>query len=514
LNNQAGKKTRSNIFSLPPAWADAAACVAGSLLPLAFSPFDLFPLAVLAPAVLFLLWREVAPGRAAWRGFLFGLGMFGVGVSWVYVSLHHYGNMPVPLAGFAVFLFVAGLSLYPALLGWLQARFFPQSGAWHAVIVLPALWVLFEWMRGWFLTGFPWLHLGYSQVASPLAGYSAWLGVYGVSFFCALSAGLLAAGLHAPVKFLRQFLPLLVMVWVAGWFAGRFEWVRPMNSPLQVTLIQGNVPLDSKWQSDSRRAIVERYSLLTAEAPWSDLIVWPESAIPATLDEIDPDLIASLRRMSRNASVDFLIGVVERDRDGHYYNSVLGIGPSPGIYRKQHLVPFGEYPPLDPLFRWMMRSLQIPMSDFSAGAPDQPPLSAAGQKIGVSVCYEDAFGEEVIRALPQASLLVNVSEDAWFGDSLAPHQRLQMARMRALETGRPMLRAANTGPSVAIDHHGRVLVSSPQFRTYSLTATVQPMQGETPYVRWGNRPVVLALFLVLALAVLAPRLHKRTANRR
>ncbi len=498
---------------MPPAWADAAACVAGALLPLAFSPFDLFPLAVLAPALLFVLWHDASPRRAAWRGFLFGLGMFGVGVSWVYVSMHNFGNMPAPLAGFAVFLFVAGLSLYPALLGWLQARFFPQPGAWHAVIVLPALWVLFEWTRGWFLTGFPWLNLGYSQVATPLGGYSAWLGVYGVSFFCAFSAGLLAAGRRAPEKFLRQFLPLMVAVWVAGWFAGRFEWVRPVSSPLQVTLIQGNVPLDSKWQPGSRRAIVERYSTLTMEAPWSDLIVWPESAIPATLDEIDPDLITNLRRMSRNASVDFLIGVVERDRDGHYYNSVLGIGPNPGIYRKQHLVPFGEYPPLDPLFRWMMRSLQIPMSDFSAGAPDQPPLGAAGQKIGVSVCYEDAFGEEVIRALPQASLLVNVSEDAWFGDSLAPHQRLQMARMRALETGRPMLRAANTGPSVAIDHRGTILVRSPQFRTYSLTATVQPMQGETPYVRRGNRPVVLALVLMVILAVLVPRLHKRPADR-
>jgi apolipoprotein N-acyltransferase len=512
LNNQAGKKPGSNIFSLPPAWADVAACVAGSLLPLAFSPFDLFPLAVLAPAVLFLLWREVSPVRAAWRGLLFGLGMFGVGVSWVYVSMHHYGNMPAPLAGLAVFLFVAGLSLYPALLGWLQARFFPKPGAWHPVVALPALWVLFEWTRGWFLTGFPWLHLGYSQVASPLAGYGAWLGVYGVSFFCALSAGLLVAGMRAPEKFLRLFLPLLVAVWVAGWFAGRFEWVRPVNSPLQVTLIQGNVPLDSKWQPGSRRAIMDRYSMLTAEAPWSDLIVWPESAIPATLDEVDPDLLANLRHRSRNASVDFLIGIVERDKDGNYYNSVLGIGPSSGIYRKQHLVPFGEYPPLDPLFRWLMRNLQIPMSDFSAGAPDQPPLVAAGQKIGMSVCYEDAFGEEVIRALPQASLLVNVSEDAWFGDSLAPHQRLQMARMRALETGRPMLRATNTGPSVAIDHRGRVLVRSPQFRTYSLTATVQPMQGTTPYVRWGNWPVVLVLVFVVVLAVLAPRLHKHPAN--
>ncbi len=473
---------------------------------LAFSPFDLFPLAILSPALLFVSWHGASPGRAAFRGFLFGLGMFGLGVSWVYVSMHHYGNMPAPLTGLAVFLFVAGLSIYPALFGWLQARFFPKPGSWHSILVLPSLWVLLEWVRGWFLTGFPWLNLGYSQVASPLAGYAAWLGVYGVSFFCAVSAGALASSAREPKKFFWRGLPVLVVIWSGGWVAGKSEWVSPANGVVQVTLIQGNVPLDSKWRPDSRGAIMNRYSTLTAEAPWSDLIIWPESAIPATLDEIDADYLANLRRMSRNASVDFLLGVVERDRDRRrYYNSVLSISPQPGIYRKQHLVPFGEYPPLDPLFRWLMRNLRIPMSDFSAGPPDQPPLSAAGQKIGVSVCYEDAFGEEVIRALPQASLLVNVSEDAWFGDSFAPHQRVQMARMRATETGRPMLRAANTGPSVAIDHRGNVLASSPQFRTYSLTATVQPMQGATPYVRYGNYPVILLMTAVLAVAALRAR---------
>lgn len=486
-----------------------AAGVAGLLLPLAFSPFDLFPLAVLSPALLFVLWHEASPGRAAFRGFLFGLGMFGVGVSWVYVSMHHYGNMPAPLAGLAVFLFVAGLSLYPALLGWLQARLFPKPGLWHPVFVLPSLWVLFEWTRGWFLTGFPWLHLGYSQVATPLAGYAPWFGVYGVSFFCALSAGLLAAGARTPEKFLKHFFPLLVLIWAVGWIAGKAAWVQPANKPLQVTLIQGNVPLDSKWQSGSRRAIMDRYLALSMQAPRSDLIVWPESAIPAMLDEIDPAYLENLQRLGRAAKTDFVLGVVERDRnDRRYYNSVISIGPSPGIYRKQHLVPFGEYPPLDPLFRWLMRNLQIPMSDFSAGPPDQPLLVAAGQKIGVSVCYEDAFGEEVIRALPQASLLVNVSEDAWFGDSFAPHQRLQMARMRALETGRPMLRAANTGPSAVIDHRGEVLARSPQFQVHALTVTVQPMQGATPYVRFGNWPVVSLLVLMALAAAWGPRVRK------
>ena len=513
MNNQAGKKPRSSFSALETAWADAGAFVAGSSLPFAFSPFELFPLAVVAPALLFLVWQAVSPGRAAFRGFLFGLGMFGVGVSWVYVSMHHYGNMPAPLAGFAVLLFVAGLSIYPALVGWVQGRFFPNPGAWHYILVIPALWVLSEWTRGWFLSGFPWLHLGYSQVATPLAGYAPWLGVYGVSFFCAVSAGLLAGGLRAPAIFFRRLFPAFVLIWIVGWIAEQAEWVRPVDGPLRASLIQANVPLGSKWKPDNRRDIMERYMTLSAEAPRSDLIVWPESAIPAYLDEIDSGYLDNLRRAGRTADVDYLIGVVERDRDKRrYYNAVISIGPSPGLYRKRHLVPFGEYPPLDPLFRWLMRNLQIPMSDFSPGPPVQPPLSAAGQPIGVSVCYEDAFGEEVIRSLPQASLLVNVSEDAWFGDSIAPHQRLQMARMRALETGRPMLRAANTGPSAVIDHRGVVVARSTQFQVQVLSAQVQPMQGVTPYISYGNWPVVVLLALVAGSAFWRSRTYRRRSN--
>jgi len=482
-------------------WADIAALIGGLLLPLAFSPFNLFPLAVFSPALLFVLWRHASPGRAAWRGFLYGVGMFGLGVSWVYVSMHHYGNMPAPLAGLATFLFVAGLSLYPSAAGWLQARFLSKHDSISLTVVLPALWVLFEWIRGWFLTGFPWLNLGYSQVGSWLGGYASWCGVYGVSLFVAISAGLLAWAAHEPEKFFRRALPMFIAIWAGGWLAGKTEWVQPTGKPLRVSLIQGNVSLASKWRPENRNAIIDRYFALSAEAPKSDLIIWPEAAVPAYLDEIDSSYLANLRRISQAAHVDFLIGVVERDKERrHYYNSVVSISPHPGIYRKRHLVPFGEYAPLEPLFSWLMKNLHIPMSDFSPGPTDQPPLFAAGQKIGVSICYEDAFGEEVIRDLPQATLLVNVSEDAWFGDSFAPHQRIEMARMRAREAGRPMLRAANTGPSVVIDYRGNVIARSPQFQTYVLSASVQPMQGATPYVRLGNITVVLASIVMIAVA--------------
>ncbi|HLD13878.1 MAG TPA: apolipoprotein N-acyltransferase [Burkholderiales bacterium] len=487
---------------------------AGALLPLAFAPFDFFPLAFLLPALLFLLWLDVTPTRAAWRGFLFGLGMFGVGVSWVYVSLHDFGHMPVPLAALATFLFVVVLALYPALLGFIQARWFDAQGRanaasagragaadrqrpTHALLVLPALWVLFEWVRSWFLTGFPWLNLGYSQSDTWLAGYAPWLGVYGVSLVVAIASGLLAQSLRAPEKFLRRYLPVLLAIFLGGWLAGKVEWTEPAGAPLPVALVQGNVPLELKWQPAYRNAILERYRSLSEQAGDAQLIVWPEAAIPARLDEIDPTYLAELKR--RNA--DFLVGVVERDQTTRqYYNSVVSLGRGSGLYRKQHLVPFGEFLPFPALFRWLLDSLHIPMSDFSRGTADQPPLTAAGQKIGVSVCYEDAFGEEIIRALPQATLLVNVSEDAWFGNSLAPHQRLQIARLRALEASRPMLRAANTGPSAAIDHHGNVVTRSPQFEAAVLRTVVQPRQGHTLYARYGNVPTLGFIGLLLVFA--------------
>ncbi len=469
----------------------------GAALPLAFSPFDFFPLAFLAPALLFHLWLEGSPARAAWRGFLFGLGMFGVGVSWVYISLHNFGHMPVPLAALATFLFVVVLALYPALLGFIQARWLDRQRSTHVLLALPALWVLFEWIRSWFLSGFPWLNLGYSQSGTWLVGVASWVGVYGVSFMVAIVSGLLAQSLRVPEKILRRYLPILLAIFLSGWLAGKIEWTEPVGAPLSVALVQGNVPLELKWQPAYRDVILERYRALSEQATDARLIVWPEAAIPARLDEIDPTYLAELKR--RNA--DFLVGVVERDQTTRqYYNSVVSLGRGAGLYRKQHLVPFGEFLPFPVLFRWLLDSLHIPMSDFSRGTADQSPLTAAGHKIGVSVCYEDAFGEEIIRALPQATLLVNVSEDAWFGDSLAPHQRLQIARLRALEAGRPMLRAANTGPSAAIDHRGKVVARSPQFEVAVLHIVVQPRQGDTLYARYGNAPILGFIGLLLVFA--------------
>ena len=487
-----------------PVWSDLLALVSGALLPLAYAPVSLFPLAILAPAVLFVLWHGAAPGRAAWRGFLFGLGQFGVGVGWLYIALHEYGGMHGLLVFPLLLMFIAFLAGYPALVGWLQARILtPNVPDWQGIWVLPALWVALEWMRGWFLTGFPWLDLGYSQIDSPLAGFAPWLGVYSVSFAAAASAALLALALRHGRRAWR-YLVVLLLLWSGAWLAGQQSWVVPDGKPLRAALIQGNVSLAKKWSTNYRMEIVQRYAALTQEQHHVDLVVWPEAALPATLDELEEGYIPQLERLAASRHMDILLGILEQgyiDGGRTYYNSVLSIGAQPGVYRKHHLVPFGEYLPLQGLLRWLPNYLFIPMSDFSPGAAGQGSLRAAGRNVGISICYEDAFGREVRRALPQASFLVNVSEDAWYGDSWAPHQHQQMARMRALETGRPMLRATNTGITAIIDHRGVELARVPQFAVQVLKGEIQPMQGITPFVRFGNTPVMVFAVLILVVVI-------------
>lgn len=485
------------------ALGDAAAFAAGAILPLGFAPLAWFPLTILSLVALFALWLRASPARAAWRGFLFGFGMFAVGVSWVYVSLHNFGNMPMPLATFTVVLFCAGLALYPLLFGYLQAKLFSGSPRLRVLLVMPALWVMAEWMRAWFLTGFPWLNLGYSHIDTPLAGFAPWLGVYGVSLVVAMSAGLIVAAWSDRAHAWTRYVPALVVLWVGGWLAGQPSWVTPVDGTVRVALVQGNIALGRKWDPRERAAILERYGDLSERAADARVIIWPEAAIPTYLDRVDPEFLQRLRARARERNSEILAGVVERERAGNrteVYNSVVRLDAETGTYRKRHLVPFGEFLPLPFLFQWFIDNFQIPMADFASGPRAQPLLTVAGQPVGISVCYEDAFGEEVIESLPRATLLINVSEDAWFGDSFAPHQRLQMARLRALEAGRPMLRAANTGPSALIDHRGKVVAESAQFRAETLVVTVQPMQGATPYVRVGNVAIVVLLVGMVAAA--------------
>ncbi len=476
--------------------------LAGATLPLAFAPVGFFPLAFLALIPLFAAWQRALPRQALGDGFVFGLGQFGVGVSWVYVAIHQFGNSPAPVAVVLTFLFVAVLAAVPALVGYLAARFAPQ-GRHSAVLLLlwlPALWTLGEWFRGWFLTGFPWLNLGYSQIDSPLGGYAPLIGVYGLSWICALTAGSLLWLGQARQAALRLVLPLLLLLWVGGVLLGMLTWTTPLGEPVRTTLIQGNVPQSTKWNPEATRDRLQRYAGLTQKYfDDSDIIIWPENAVTVFYHDIKAAFFDGLAEDLRATGTDLILGVPLLDDDGErYYTTMMSLGSSHGFYRKRHLVPFGEFLPLEEFLRGMIRFFDLPMSSFSPGPDEQPLLEVAGHKVAATVCYEDAFGEEMIDFLPEASMLVNGSNNAWYGNSLAPHQHLQISRMRALETGRPMLRATTNGISALIDEKGAIQARSRQFETDTITGLVQPMQGATPYVRWGNWPLVILLLMLLA----------------
>ena len=495
----------AGLLAATPKRALGVALVLGFSLRFAFAPYGLYPLAIVAPALLFILWLHMGARDAARSGYAFGLGMFGGGVSWVYYSLHDFGNMPAPMAAVMVLLFVGVLALYPALLGAMQS--FIRARIARFLIFLPASWVLLEWVRGWMLSGFPWLHLGYAQIDSPLAGFAPILGVYGVSWAVLVTAACAALLL----EYRRRAWPLAAMafaLWLGGAALGRIAWTVPAGAPVRAALIQANVPLAIKWQPQYRQEILQRYADLSLAQRDVDIIVWPETAVPAYLHELETTYIAQLKQRALAQNTTLVFGVIERlpGPRGQIFNSVVTLAPEGGTYRKRHLVPFGEFLPLSGMLQWLLDYLRIPMSNFSAWPEPQAPLAAAGQWLGVSICYEDAFGEEVIAALPRATLLVNVSEDAWFGDSAAPHQHLQMARMRARETERAMLRATNTGVSAIIDADGRILAGAPQFQTDVVRASVIPRNGATPFVRWGNLPVIWA---TLALAALSAWRAKR-----
>ncbi len=482
---------------------DAAALLVGAVLPLAFSPFDLQPLAYFTLAGFFLLQNGLAPRRALLRGWYFGLGLFGVGVSWVYVSIHYYGNAGIAASSSIALVLVAAMACYPALVAYGISRTGTTPNWMRHLLLWPAAWVLAEWLRGWILTGFPWLNLGYSQIDAPLVGFAPVFGVYAVSWVTALAAGLLAQAWTVRRSWQSGgWLGGLLLLLLLGLVLNSITWTQPDGKRIRVSLLQGNIPQDQKWLPEQRVATVDRYASLSRDNKASQLIIWPETAIPAFYHQIEDDLLPQLQEAAERWHADLLIGIPVLDRDNwQYYNAVMSVGRSHGFYYKQHLVPFGEYMPLRPVLENFLSAIDLAMADFTEGAPDQTLLQGAKQPIGTSICYEVAFGEEVIRSLPEARLLVNVSNDGWFGDSLAPHQHLQIARMRARETERYMLRATNTGISAIIDDRGQVEQRSQQFEVAVLTGKVQPRRGATPYVNWGNGPVVSGAMLVLLLGL-------------
>lgn len=481
------------------------ALAAGLVVPFAFAPYDLWPLALLAMVGLFHLLQRRTPRAAARLGWCFGFGMFGHGVWWIQVSVHQFG---LPFYSFSVTmtaLLVAFLALYPALFAFLLRRLPVANDSLRHVLLAPALWVCGEWLRGWIFTGFPWLSLGYSQLEGPWAGLAPMGGEHLCSVAVVMAAGLVTHCLRGGWRARLVHGLALGVLLVGGYTLRGVSTTHEIQAGLTATLVQGAIPQQLKWERSQREHAFKLYSELSAPH-WlaSDIVIWPETAIPAFAEEV-PDMIASLNHTARAAHTTLLVGMPTGEpwSGGRYYNSVVALGSEPGRYDKRHLVPFGEFFPFKSALENLSRLLEIPMSDFSEGDLHQASLHAAGHAIGVSICYEDVYAREVRRALPDAGFLVNVSNDAWFGDTIAPHQHLQIARMRALEAGRYLLRATNTGITAIIDERGHVTTRAPQFQPSALAGSFAARGGATPYVRLGDAP----LFGVLVFIIIALGLH-------
>ena len=472
------------------------AAIAGAALPLGFAPFGWFGLAPVLLACLFLSWRGQDRREAARRGFIFGAAAFGAGTYWLYISIHVFGGSPLWLAVFLMLGLVMAMAVYIALAGALSALA-GQLPPWAtAVLLWPAIWTLFEWLRGWFLSGFPWLSLGYGQIDGPLAAWAPLLGVYGLSWLTALLAGALACLVVGGSRDRLAALGLAAAIALGTALIQGQVYTQPAGEPLRVALVQGSIAQDRKWLPEQRRPTMALYRDLTFGIDDVDLVVWPEVAIPAMAHQVDAYL-DDLDEAARERDLALLLGILIYDFDAEeFHNSLLSLGRAQGIYDKRHLVPFGEFFPVPGFIREWMRLMSLPYRDTTPGERNQSPLVAAGVPFSPSICYEDAFGAEQRDFLPAALALVNVSNDAWFGDSIAPHQHLQIARMRALETGRYLLRATNTGITAIIDPAGRVVAGSPQFEAHVLRGQIQPRSGATPFIRYGNWPVVLACLLL------------------
>ncbi len=493
------------LLTLPadrPGLTRTVAFLSGVFTTFVFAPFSLALFAPLLLVPVLFVCLTQSPRDAGGSSFWFGFGLFLAGTYWITISVVVFGQAPVWIA----MLLLLGLALIMAL--WLFATGYCISYLAHGeplrlMAAAPAVWVLVEWLRGWVASGFPWLAYGYAQVGTPLAGWAPIGGVYAASFATVLcSAALLAAFFSAGR--LRRFAAAAVLVpWLAGGLLVLVEWTDEDGEPLTVTVLQAGLSQDRKWLPELRQPTLDFYRDQTRIASESDIVAWPEVAVPSLMSR-ERAFLAQIQADARESGQTILLGILEDlEHRGErlIYNSVVLLdGTRQQVYRKRHLVPFGEYFPVPDRVREWLRLMSLPHSDIAAGAEVQPLLETSGGiRLAAMICYEDAYNSEQLYALPEAGLLVNVSNDAWFGDSIAAHQHLEIARMRSLEVGRPGIRATNTGVSAFIDHRGRVLDAGPQFEAVTLTHTLTPRAGTTPFAATGNAPVIILCLVLIAL---------------
>jgi apolipoprotein N-acyltransferase len=489
------------------------ALVAGALLPLSFAPYDLWPVALLSLVAFSFVLHGSSGKQAFWRSWLFGVGMYGTGASWVFVSIYVFGNVAPPLAVLMTGLFVLLLASIFALPFIVLGRWFSRRPV-GILLGLPAVWVFGEWLRSWLFTGFPWLYLGYGHLESWLAGWAPVGGVMGVSLVAAFTASALAFVFLAANRLARERkwlagLPAVIAlaIWVGGYGLKSVQWTQPYLEPVEVGIVQGNIPQERKWDRDFLRPTLERYFAMSEDLWDNDWVIWPEAAIPLLYHDALP-FIDQLQDKALDHEAALITGVLYDRQDRlAYYNSIIAIGLGAGIYHKQRLVPFGDYVPLREYFGPILSIFDLPMSVLEPGPDTQRDLQVAEALIAPSICYEIAYPDTVAKNAAESSVLITISNDAWFGASIGPLQHMQIAQMRALETGRYLIRATNNGVSALVNSKGEIIGKTEQFVQATLEGKVELRQGLTPFMRWGSEPV-LFLSLLLGAAAFA------TARRR
>ena len=474
--------------------------ISGALFVPGLAPMSAWPSTLLSIAALLYLMHRKSQQSAFFIGWLYGVGLFGAGVSWVYVSIQVHGQAPPLLAGTLTALFCLGLATLTGLQMALYRRC-SRGRKTPSSLLFAAIWVLFEWLRSWLFTGFPWLYAGYIALDTPAAGWAPVVGVYGLSFLIAgLSAaiGSLALNNASTLRKKGAEASIWVIIILTGMPLSAVSWTQDRSAPLTVAIYQPNIPLEKKWDRRYFRAIQQQYT--DNSRPYfknTDLVLWPESALPTYKDRIE-DYLSLVSTEATETGTTLITGIPTRDAQGGY-NSIVALGLGAGEYRKQKLVPFGEYVPFEENLRGLIQFFDLPMSNFIPG-PNVPPILSAGPlKVASFICYEIVYPDFVWQGARDAALLVTVSNDSWFGHSIGPLQHLQMARFRALETGRPLLRGTNNGVSAIIDHKGDLLVATPQFEEVVITGEVQPKTGLTPLMWLGSTPI-LAFFGLLIVA--------------
>lgn len=505
---------------------------AGALTVFAFAPFKLYPFAWLTPAVLFYVLSKANTKKQYFlSGWVFGIGLFGAGASWPFYSMYYFAHAPLVLALLGTFLFVTIIALLTTGAFGLFASLFRYKPLFTRLLLFyPATWVLVEWTRSWFLTGFPWLYLGNSQIDTFFAAYAPITGVLGVSLCSVLIAGALVSFLFGnslrrtvriandshstPVSIratveepfgssIRVLSALIIVLLVGTSFAlQKVDWTQKSGKPLTVSVLQSNISQNEKLDLKNLDTSIRLYQTMTKQSRKSDLIVWPETGLFDAFNNHMDDVILPLQKSLKNKNQSILIGGFNINKNNGVENSVLALSKeNRQLYSKRHLVPFGEYIPLLDYIRWLGQWIKLPYSNLVAGQSDGS-LQVAGQTAQMTICYEDAFGSEIISSLPEATMLINLTHDGWFTGSLEPAQHMQIARMRSLETGRYMVRATTTGPSGIIDEKGKVVATAPSYTKKIITGKLQPFTGATPYARWGDWLIVGLLSVVLLLGLI------------